>query len=85
VVAVNLTEDQIRDLVAQFEAALRREDCEVSMEAGFVKRINYATRCMEHTPTGGRTITIKIGDGGGTREESSLESHARLMRDLYRG
>jgi hypothetical protein len=79
---MNLTEEQIRELVAQFEEALRRDDCEVTVEAGFVRRPNHKARIMEHSPTGGRTITITIGGGGGTVEESPMESHARLMRDL---
>jgi hypothetical protein len=80
---MNLTEEQIKSLVAQFEDALRREDCEVTVENGFVRRPNYGTRIMEHTPTGGRTITIQIGSGGGMVDESPMESHARLMRELY--
>lgn len=77
-----LSEDVIQMLLKKVEEMLRDPTLEVDMSAGFVRRPNYDTNYMEHEPTGGRTLTLKIKGGGRIVDEDPNESAFRLMRDL---
>lgn len=77
---MNLTEDQIVAMVAEFARMLRAEEItQIHSQAGMVRMDCYATNMKRFKPTGGREVRITVGEGPEDRSAACDCEHCREM------